>query len=664
MNKANKKFGRVTVLMFLVISLFILPVAVGAGEGPASALTKAQAALRTKITRVWVDEPIDKVLMDLAEQADIDIVRSPVVTGNVTAKVTGVPLAQVLTNILAAHDYTYVATDNMIRVVPVSEFTLAKDALVSKVYRITYADVNEVAESLREFVSDKDGVAFNKGTRHIVVTDTQRQIKAVDWFIAELDRQTPQVLVEVRIYDITTKEGFELGTDWYAGRNAPYTADVTTLPGEVTKTEYDRIDEYEDRTDDRTMGGSFLFPTDYREWYMEDRDEHTWTDPTTRTETTYLNPPPIVTNRRRKPFVGGSFDRVRGGTLSFSLLNDAVDIDLALNMLKSQVESKLLANPRVLVLDNETANFEIVREIPYREMLRVEREDPITYTEFKNVGVQLKVTPHIARDGLIRLRITPEFGVLVAQDPNGVPTVDTRRADTIALVRDGQTIAIGGLRKTQTSKEISKVPVLGDIPVIKGLFRSVTEIEQVNELVVFITPRIITDPDLLAVDLNEGGQNGIPEGFGGAGSGPEDPGREIQSSQRRPEAIGTSPELTMQLAYAYLKMQRFELAKETLTSVIQRSPDNNTAYQYLGYCHLKLGDVDKAIESYYTAIELDDSDWEAHRGLGVAYMLRARADRDENLKARAVEQWRISLDIKPDQLNRDALVKMIDAYSS
>ena len=664
MNKVSKKYGRVTVLMFLVISLSIPPVAVGAGEGPVSVLTKAQAALRTKIARVWVDEPIDKVLMDLAEQADIDIVRSPVVTGNVTAKVTGVPLAQVLTNILAAHDYTYVATDNMIRVVPVSEITLAKDALVSKVYRITYADVNEVAESLREFVSDKDGVAFNKGTRHIVVTDTERQIKAVDWFIAELDRQTPQVLVEVRIYDITTKEGFELGTDWHAGRNAPYTADVTTLPGEVTKTEYDRIDEYQDRTDDRTMGGSFLFPTDYKEWYMEDRDEHTWTEPTERTESTYLNPPPIVTNRRRKPFVGGSFDRVRGGTLSFSLLNDAVDIDLALNMLKSQVESKLLANPRVLVLDNETANFEIIREIPYRELRQAEREDPITYTDFKNVGVQLKVTPHIARDGLIKLHITPEFGVLVAQDPNGVPTVDTRRADTIALVRDGQTIAIGGLRKTQTSKEISKVPVLGDIPLIKGLFRSVTETEQVNELVVFITPRIITDPDLLAADLNEGGQNGIPKGFGGAGSGPEYPGRVIQSWQRRPEAIGSGPELTMQLAYAYLKTQRFELAKETLTSVIQRSPDNNTAYQFLGYCHLKLGDVDRAIESYYTAIELDDSDWEAHRGLGVAYMLRARADRDENLKARAVEQWRISLDIKPDQLNRDALVKMIDAYSN
>ncbi|MCK4291640.1 MAG: hypothetical protein KAY65_00470, partial [Planctomycetes bacterium] len=587
MSKVSKKFGRLTVLMFLVVSLSIPPVAVGADEGRISVLTKAQAALRTKITRVWVGESIDKVLMDLAEQADVDIVKSPKVTGMVDAKVTGVPLAEVLTNILAAHDYTYVATDDMIRVVPVSEITLAKDALVSKVYRITYADVSEVAESLEKFV-DKGGVAFNKGTSHIVVTDTQRQIKAVDRFIAELDRQTQQVLVEVRIYDITTTEGFELGTDWHAGRNAPYTADVTTLPTQVTKTEYDRIDEWQDRTDDRTMDGRFLFPTDYRDWYMEDRDEHTWTEPTTRTETTYLNPPPIVTNRRRKPFVGGSFDRVRGGTLSFSLLNDAVDIDLVLNMLKSQVESKLLANPRVLVLDNETANFEIIREIPYKELVQAGREDPLTYTAFKNAGVQLKVTPHIARDGLIKLRIMPEFGVVVSRDISGVPIIDTRRADTIALVRDGQTIAIGGLRKTQTSKDISKVPVLGDIPLIKGLFRSVTETEQVNELVVFITPRIITDPDLLAADLNEGGQNGIPEGFGGAGNRQEDPGRVIKSSQRRPEAIGSGPELTMQLAYAYLKIQRFELAKETLTSVIQRSPDNNTAYQYLGYCHLKL----------------------------------------------------------------------------
>jgi len=239
------------------------------------------------------------------------------------------------------------------------------------------------------------------------------------------------------------------------------------------------------------------------------------------TENTYLNPPPIITNRRRKPFVGGSFDSIRGGTLSFSLLNDAVDIDLALSILHKQVEAKLLANPRVLVLDNQTANFEIIRQVPYRELLQVAREDPITYTEFKDVGVRLKVTPHIARDGMIRLHIMPEFGVLVSQDAVsvlttkddfgrdvyqtvlGAPTVDTRRADTTAMIKDGQTIVIGGLRKRQASKNISKVPVLGDIPLVGGLFKSETESVQINELVIFITTRIVTEPVLSGIERRQ-----------------------------------------------------------------------------------------------------------------------------------------------------------------
>jgi type II secretory pathway component GspD/PulD (secretin) len=122
---------------------------------------------------------------------------------------------------------------------------------------------------------------------------------------------------------------------------------------------------------------------------------------------------------------------------------------------------------------------------------------------------------------MIRLHIVPEFGVLVSQDAVsvlttkddfgrdvyqsvlGAPTVDTRRADTIAMIKDGQTIVIGGLRKRQTTKDISKVPVLGDIPVIGGLFKSETESVEVNELVIFITTRIVTEPVLSEVERKQ-----------------------------------------------------------------------------------------------------------------------------------------------------------------
>ena len=167
-----------------------------------------------------------------------------------------------------------------------------------------------------------------------------------------------------------------------------------------------------------------------------------------------------------------------------------------MTILHTQVEARLLANPRILVLDNETANFEIVREIPYREVREVPREDPTTYTAFKNVGVDLKVTPHIARDGMLRLHIVPEFSVLVGQDMGGLPTIDNRCVDTTAMLKDGQTIAIGGLRKREITKDIARVPVLCDLPLVGGLFTSETESIAINELIVFITTTIITEPTL------------------------------------------------------------------------------------------------------------------------------------------------------------------------
>lgn len=502
MHKTIEKYCRGCVLAFLVISLSISPLTIGAepnsAQGEQKTFETARDRLKTRITYSCIDTPIETVLMDLAEQAKIDIVKSPKVTGNVTAKVTDVPLEEALSNILAAHDYTYIATESMIRVMPLSEIAVAREELVTRIYRITYADADEVAAALGNFVSQRGKVALNKGTSHIIVTDTESKIKGIDKFIEEIDFMTPQVLVEVRIYDITTSEGFELGADWFVGRNAPYTADTILLPDEVTTTEIGRTDFWEDRTDTR-VGVERGDPDNY----TDTRQEHSWTEEGTETETTFVNPPAMMTNFRRKPFVGGSFDRITGGTLSFSLLNDAVDIDLALSILHKEVEARLLANPRILVLDNETANFEIIREIPYREMMQVAREDPITYTAFKNVGVQLKVTPHIARDGMIRLNIAPEFGVLVGFNAEGAPTVDTRRANTVAMIKDGQTIAMSGLRKRETTKDISKVPLLGDLPLVGGLFKSETESIEINELVIFITTRIVTEPVLSAVEKKQ-----------------------------------------------------------------------------------------------------------------------------------------------------------------
>ena len=512
-----KKYRRNCICVFLAISLFVSPLTVGAEQ---TAPKTGREKLKTRVTISYTETPIETVLMDLADKAKIDIIKSPKITGDVTVKVTDVPLEEALTHILAIYDCTYIATENMIRVIPLPPQTEHKEQQVTRIYKITYADADEVYAALKEFVSGKAEIGFNKGTSHIIVTDTEDKIKPIDKFIEQVDRITSQVLVEVRIYDVSTKEGFELSPDWHLGRNAPYTADTILIPDEIQTLEISpEIREgWQDRTEEE-HNAIWNVGTPYEDWIPNIRDdqyEEYWfrNSGTTETERTYEQPGFITTNRRRKPFAGGSFDRVTGGTLSFSVLNDAVDLNFALSVLHSRVGARLLANPRILVLDNETAKFEIVREFPYRELLQVTREDPMSYTDFKEVGVDLKVTPHIARDGMLRLHIEPKFSVLVGREALsvlkgtddlgnmsyvrvlGVPVVDARRLETTAMIRDGQTIAIGGLRKREVTRDIAKVPVLGDLPLLGGLFTSESESVAINELIVFITTTIITEPTL------------------------------------------------------------------------------------------------------------------------------------------------------------------------
>ncbi|GAI23194.1 unnamed protein product, partial [marine sediment metagenome] len=273
--------------------------------------------------------------------------------------------------------------------------------------------------------------------------------------LAKIDRITPQILVEVRIYDITIREGFEIGVDWLVGRNTPLTnitekntytrTDTTTSPTDTseetitttTNTPSDPCDGILSVLTQTIIPGT----TGYQ---IEDIDEITKENTQTWLRETY---------RKSKPFAGGSFDTTSGGTVRFGLLNDAVDVEFVLNILHTEKNAKLLANPRILVLDNETALFDIVTEHPYVE--RTISGGTVTESvKFKNVGIKLEVTPKITRDSMLRLHIVPEFGVFVERvqlATSNVPVVDTRKVDTIALVKDGQTVVLGGLRKKDTT---------------------------------------------------------------------------------------------------------------------------------------------------------------------------------------------------------------------
>ncbi len=382
-------------------------------------------------------------------------------------------------NTLIIYD-TKEALAKMKALVPQKEIVI--ENRVSKSYRIVYADIKEVEKTLRTFISNSGSLSANPSTSNILVVDFESNVKVIDNFVKEIDRLMQQVLVEVRIYDVTATEGFDIGAEWDIGRNNP----ITTVD----------IDEVTN-----TSTGVHTTDTTTKEtattWQSNDAGLPASSSGTTNS---YLY-------RKSNPFVGGSFDADTAGTIRLGLL-DSVNVDIALNILRTQVGAKLLANPRILVLDNETAEFKIISEIPYTEQSDTSEGGSLTSTQFKEVGVELQVTPHVTREGMIRLHILPSFSVVSelgsivpGSGTRSVPTIDTREIDTKALVKDGQTVVLGGLRKREVSQDVSKIPFLGDIPLLGSLFTNTSESVETNELLIFITPRIVAEPTLSPKEL-------------------------------------------------------------------------------------------------------------------------------------------------------------------
>lgn len=412
-------------------------------------LTQIDERMSEVISVDFRETPVEDVLRSIARQADVDIIKSPNVVGVVTATLTNIPLDEALTNILSAHGYGYTATDNMILVMPKVEIAAEKNRKVNRIYRINYADVAEIYASLREFVSQDGEVAFNLGTSNLMVSDVESKIEAIDNFIEEIDRETPQILIEARIYDITSKDALDLGVNWNAGKNTTF---------------------------QDPPGVGFVGP----------------------------NPSGQV-----NPFTTGAFEgQVNAadsllGAFRFGWLRDTLDIDAVLRAEDEEANAKLLANPSILTLDNEMAMIQIVSEIPYQELTQTSEGGNIGSTEFREVGVILEVTPHVTRNEQIRLHIRPEFsmatgavqvGGFVIDSPQ--PVVDTRRADTITLIRSGDTVVIGGLKKSTLMQQINKIPLLGDLPLVGWAFRFEGEEEMYSELLLFITPRIVDYSEL------------------------------------------------------------------------------------------------------------------------------------------------------------------------
>jgi len=180
-----------------------------------------------------------------------------------------------------------------------------------------------------------------------------------------------------------------------------------------------------------------------------------------------------------------------GGQIQYTFLGDNWTIGGVYDMLQTFDSAKILANPKVLAVNNRQANIEIIEEIPYQELTQTSEGGQIGTTNFKEVGIKLQVTPRIGDDGTVHLDLSVEQSADTGAAINQIPVIQTRRSRSVMTMRDGQIAVLGGLRRHRTVTNEDKIPILGDIPWLGVLFRRVQTVDVDTELVLFIRAKLV-----------------------------------------------------------------------------------------------------------------------------------------------------------------------------
>ncbi len=405
------------------------------------------------VTLTFRDADLNAVLDIIARKGRINVLAGRDVSGTVTVRLTDVPLDVALDAVLNVNGYGYIKTHNIYRIVPLSQIGGDDVETVTETFELSYAVAADVEGTLTSFLTRNGSINTDNRTNLLIVTDVPQAVSRIAALIPQIDRRVQQVLIEVVILDSVLSDSSDLGVQWNLfqaddrtpsalGTGAPFVTGGTMSGAGATSTVATTIQD----------GLGVILPS---------------------------------------ASAGGPGLRLRFGTL-------IGDFNLSA-FIEAQVvnsNARVLANPKLLTLDNTSANIDIVQEIPFQDITQTSSGGQLSNISFKEVGTKLEVTPHITNDGYVIMQIKPEQSSAIAATATGVPIVATRRAETTLLVQDRQTIVLGGLRVNSTTLTRSKVPGLGDLPGVKLLFRSTSSRETDTEILLFLTTHIIESPEV------------------------------------------------------------------------------------------------------------------------------------------------------------------------
>ncbi|MGL5291274.1 MAG: type IV pilus secretin PilQ [Vibrionaceae bacterium] len=413
------------------------------------------------------DIPIRSVLQIIAEHQGLNLVVSDSVRGNITMQFKQVPWLQMLNTILQVKGLGKTMSDNILLVAPIAELEeqsrialtrqqqlQALEPLISRVFKINYANaeslkamlsggVQDAGSSGISLLSNRGSIAVDQRTNSLIVKETGQNMRSIAKLVKDLDVPVSQVEIETRIVTIDDGVLEEIGVRWGISK----TARNYGVGGSIEH-------------NNPSLGGS-----------DEDSGDKI---------SNMLN----LNLGANNPKAGSIAFQV--GSIGRNFL-----LDLELSALQAESKAEIISSPRLVTTNKRAAYIEQGTELPYLES----SSSGAASVAFKKAVLSLGVTPQITNDKklILDLDVTQDKPADVVQSGTGeAVAINTQRISTQVLVNNGETIVLGGIYQHEMITAVDKVPVLGDLPQIGRLFRRNYETVTKRELLIFVTPRIVT----------------------------------------------------------------------------------------------------------------------------------------------------------------------------
>ena len=419
-----------------------------------------------KISLDFKDADVRNILRLISDISGLNIIVSDSVKGKVTIKLDDVPWDEVLDIILETNNLgkiwsksvMRIETQDQIRSISDDKYKAQKsrekvEELLTEVIDIIYRDAQDVVDLLsdeKELSSDRGIISVDPNLNRIIVTDTADKIAAIKQRIVRYDDRTVrQVFIEAKIVQSIPTHTKEIGIQW----GGPYA----------------------------TTAGDSIIGVAGSSGVTFDRQEVT--DPVTGLVTEAVEV--LGGNVIDLPAAVGLG---AGGGIGFGILRDNLELTATLTAMEKDEKLKIVSSPRVLSIDKNEAMIKQGVALPYLKL----SEEGVTSTEFKDAVLELKVTPTILSEKIIKIELRVKKDQKSAQTgAGGEPGIDVREAHSVLMVESGRTVVIGGIYEETTNTIMSGVPFFSDIPGLGRLFRNDFSKKELTELLIFVTTTIV-----------------------------------------------------------------------------------------------------------------------------------------------------------------------------